>query len=346
MRLLILGGTKFVGRYLVETALSWGHEVTIFNRGLHEDQLSPDVERLRGMREGDLSALQGRQWDAAIDTNGYVPSIVRASTQLLADSIKHYTFISSISVYASFDQRGMDETAPVGTITVEQVQEAEQVVPPKMGTVARAYGPNYGPLKALCEQAAEAAMPGRVLNIRPGLIVGPHDYSDRFTYWPHRMAQGGEVLAPGWPGDLVQLIDVRDLAEWTIRMIEARQTGIYNATGPDQPATMQNMLEACKDASHNDAHLTWVDESFLLEAGAAPWSQIPLWLPGDEYIGHQTINCQKALGAGLTLRPLIQTARDTLEWSLQRPADTRWEAGLTREDESRFLQAWHQHQQK
>lgn len=345
MRVLILGGTKFVGRYLVEAALSRGHEVTIFNRGLHEDQLSPNIERLRGTREGDLSALRGRRWDAAIDTNGYVPSIVRTSTQLLADAIEHYTFISSISVYASFHQRGMDETAPVGTMTAQQVREAEQVVPPMMGTVARAYGPNYGPLKALCEQEAETAMPGRVLVIRPGLIVGPHDYSDRFTYWPHRMAQGGEVLAPGQPDSPVQLIDVRDLAEWTIRMIEARQTGIYNTTGPEQPAAMQEVLEACKSASRNDARLTWVDESFLLEAGAAPWSQIPLWLPDKEYIGHQTINCQKALAAGLTFRPLIETARDTLEWSLQRPADIRWEAGLAREDETRFLQAWHQRQQ-
>ncbi len=346
MKLLILGGTKFVGRYLVEAALSRGHEVTIFNRGLHEDTLPANVERLRGTREGDLSALQGRWWDAAVDTNGYVPSIVQTSTRLLASAIEHYTFISSISVYAEFRQRGMDETAPVGTITAEQVQEAEQVVPPKMGTVAVAYGPNYGPLKALCEQSAEAAMPGRVLAIRPGLIVGPHDYSDRFTYWPHRMAQGGEVLAPGWPNDPVQLIDVRDLAEWTLRMIEARQTGIYNATGPEQPATMQEVLEVCKAASRNDAHLTWVDESFLLEAGAVPWSQIPFWLPDKEYIGHQTIDCQKALAAGLTFRPLLQTARDTLAWSLQRPADIHWEAGLAREDEARFLQAWHQHQQK
>src|SRR5689334_6385973 len=209
MKLLILGGTIFVGRHLIDAALSRGHEVTIFNRGLHGPDLYPDVEQLRGTREGDLTALQGRQWDAVIDTNGYVPSIVRASAQLLANVVTHYTFISSISVYAEFSHKGMDETAPVGTITAEQIKEAEQVIPPKKGTTARAYGPSYGPLKALCEQVAEEMMPGRVLVIRPGLIVGPYDYSDRFTYWPYRLARGGEVLAPGRPDSPVQLIDVR-----------------------------------------------------------------------------------------------------------------------------------------
>lgn len=345
MKLLILGGTIFLGRHLIEAALDRGHEVTIFNRGLHGKDLYPDVEKLRGQREGELTALQGRQWDAVIDTNGYVPSIVRNSARFLANATTHYTFISSISVYAEFSHPGMDETAPVGTITAEQIKEAEQVIPPQQGTPARAYGPSYGPLKALCEQVVEETMPGRVLVIRPGVIVGPYDYSDRFTYWPYRLAQGGEVLAPGRPGSQVQIIDVRDLSEWIIRMIETHQTGTYNTVGPEQPITMQEMLETCQRVSGSNAHFTWIDESFLLEAGAIPWSQVPLWLPDIEGMsGHNAISHMKALAAGLTFRPLAQTARDTLDWASQRSSETRWQAGLTPEDESRFLQAWHQQQ--
>jgi 2'-hydroxyisoflavone reductase len=346
MKLLILGGTVFLGRHLIEAALSRGHEVTIFNRGLHGKDLYPDIEKLRGSREGDLMALQGKQWDAVIDTNGYVPSIVRNSARFLANTTAHYTFISSISVYAEFSHPGMDETAPVGTITAAQIKAAEQVIPPQQGTPARAYGANYGPLKALCEQAAEEVMPGRVLVIRPGIIVGPYDYSDRFTYWPYRLAQGGEVLAPGRPDSLVQIIDARDLSEWIIHMVETCQTGTYNAVGPEQPITMQELLETCKrvsSVSGSNAHFTWIDEDFLLEAGAIPWSQIPLWLPDKEDMpGHSTISHQKALVAGLTFRPLAQIVRDTLDWALQRPPETQWQAGLTPEDERRFLQAWHQ----
>ncbi len=345
MKLLILGGTIFLGRHLIEAALSRGHEVTIFNRGLHGKDLYPDVEKLRGKREGDLAALQGRQWDAVIDTNGYIPSIVRASAQLLANATTHYTFISSVSVYAEFSHPGMDETAPIGVITPEQIKEAEQVIPPQQGTTARAYGPSYGPLKALCEQAAEEIMPGRVLVIRPGVIVGPYDYSDRFTYWPYRLAQGGEVLAPGRPDSRVQIIDARDLSEWIIRMVETRQTGTYNAVGPEQPITMQEILETCKRVSGSNAHFTWINESFLLEAGAIPWSQIPLWLPDKENMsGHNAISHKKALAAGLTFRSLTQTVRDTLDWVSRRPTETQWQAGLTHEDERRFLQAWHQQQ--
>ncbi len=209
MKLLVLGGTVFLGRHLVEAATARGHSVTLFNRGQHNPELYPEVEKLRGDRDSDLSALQGRRWDAVIDTCGYLPRAVRASAELLADAVDHYTFISSISVYADFHTPAMDESAPVGTLADETVEEVT--------------GETYGPLKALCEQAAERALPGRVLNIRPGLIVGPHDPTDRFTYWPVRVARGGEVLAPGRPHVPVQVIDGRDLAEWTVRMVEARQ---------------------------------------------------------------------------------------------------------------------------
>src|SRR5579885_1733748 len=239
MKLLILGGTVFLGRHIVEAALARGHEITLFNRRQHNGELFPEVEKLRGDRNGDLSALEGRRWDAAIDTSGYFPRVVRASAQKLSGAVDHYTFISSISVYADFTQVGMDENAPVGTLKDESVEEIT--------------GESYGPLKVLCEQAAEQAMPGRVLNIRPGLIVGPHDPSDRFTYWPRRLARGGDVLAPGRPERLVQLIDVRDLAEWNIRAAEARLTGLFNATGPSGELTMAQVIDACRNVAESDA---------------------------------------------------------------------------------------------
>jgi 2'-hydroxyisoflavone reductase len=343
MKLLILGGTIFLGRHLVEAALKQGHDVTLFNRGLHGADLYPDVEKLQGNRQSDLTALQGRQWDAVIDTNGFVPSHVRSSTQILAHTTPLYTFISSISVYADLSHVDVDETAPVETLTQEQLEEAEQIVPPMQGTTAIAYGASYGALKALCEQAAEATMPGRVLTIRPGIIVGPYDYSDRFTYWVHRIARGGEVLAPGRPDRHVQIIDARDLAEWIIRMLEAQQTGTYNATGPEKQLTMQHILETCKSVSGSNARFTWLNDTFLLEVGAVPWSQVPLWLPEtDDTVGLNTMSLKRVLAAGLTFRPLAQTTQDTLAWDRQRPEEVQWQAGLSTADEARFLQAWHQ----
>lgn len=341
MKLLILGGTVFLGRHLVEAALVRGHEVTLFNRGQHEPDLYPQVEKLRGDRHGDLTALRGRTWDAAIDTNGYVPRAVRAITQLLADSISHYTFISSISVYADFRTLGMKEDAPVGTITPEQVHKAELVTPAGK-VIARAYGETYGPLKALCERTAEETLPGRVLAVRPGLIVGPYDYSDRFTYWPTRVAQGGEVLAPGRPERSIQFIDVRDLAEWIVRMVEAKQVGIYNAPGLEEALTMQQLLEACKAVSGSDAHFTWLSDSFLLEAGAMPWGEIPLWIPENDpdAAGFLHVNGDKAIAAGLIFRPVTETICDTLAWDGTRPPNIERQAGLSRERERELLQAW------
>ncbi len=343
MKLLILGGTIFLGRHLVDAALKRGHAVTLFNRGLHGTDLYPDVEKLRGNRQNDLTALQGRQWDTVIDTNGYVPSQIRAVAQILAPMTPLYAFISSVSVYADLSHVDVDETAPVETLTPQQLADAEHIVPPMQGAIARAYGASYGALKALCEQAAAEIMPGRVLAIRPGLIVGPHDYSDRFTYWVHRIAQGGEVLAPGRPDRQVQLIDARDLAEWTIRMLEMKQTGTYNATGPEKQLTMQHILETCQSVSASNAYFTWLNDTFLLEAGATPWSQVPLWLPEtDDTTGFNTMSLKKVLATGLTFRSLAQTVQDTLAWDRQRPEGVQWQAGLNAEDETRFLHAWHQ----
>ena len=228
LKVLILGGTAFLGPEIVEAARAHGHVLTLFNRGKTNPGLFPDIEKLRGDRNGDLKALEGRSWDAVIDTSGYVPRHVRDSARLLSKAVGHYVFISTVSVYADFKAEGMDESAPVGTLpdpTVEQVT-----------------GETYGPLKALCEKAAEEAMPGHVANVRPGLIVGPGDPTDRFSYWPVRVAKGGDVLAPGNPDTAVQFIDVRDLAAWSVKLVEDGHAGVYNAVGPKARLTMQELL--------------------------------------------------------------------------------------------------------
>jgi 2'-hydroxyisoflavone reductase len=332
MNLLILGGTVFLGRHLVDAALAAGHQVTLFNRGRHGAEIFPQVEKLRGDRDGGLDALAGRRWDAVIDTCGYVPRLVRASAELLASSVAHYTFISSISVYRDTDGAPVDEGSPVGVLADESVEEIT--------------GETYGPLKALCEQAAEAAMPGRVLNVRPGLIVGPHDPSDRFTYWVWRVAQGGAVLAPGRPQRPVELNDARDLAGWILRMVEAQRTGVYNATGPAYPLTMGDMLETCRQAIGSNARFTWVDEAFLLAHGVAPWSELPLWLPESDN-GVMAADCRRAIAAGLNFRPLAETVRDTLAWLRANWAPLAGDlsaielrAGMARAREAELLAAW------
>lgn len=329
MQLLILGGTVFLGRHLVEAALEAGHEVTLFNRGQHNPELFPEVEKLRGSRDGGLDVLRGRHWDAVVDTCGYVPRIVRSSAEMLADAVDHYTFISTVSVYGNPEGKRLDEDAEVGTLEDPAVEEIT--------------GETYGPLKVLCEQAAEQAMPGRVLTIRPGLIVGPHDPTDRFTYWPYRVAQGREVLAPGHPERAVEFIDVRDLAEWTLRMVETGATGTFNATGPDYHLGMRRLLETCHEVSRSDAGLVWVSTQFLEEAGVAPWMELPLWLGEDEREPQAlfTVNVARAVAAGLAFRPLERTVADTLAWAATRPADYQWRAGLKPEREQELVQAWH-----
>ncbi len=301
MKLLVLGGTKFLGRHVVETALARGDEVTIFNRGLHNAELYPEVEKLRGDRDGGLGVLRGRRWGAVVDTSGYVPRVVRASAEALADAVDFYVFISSMSVYAD-NRRPNDEGSPVGTIADESIEEVT--------------GETYGPLKALCERAAEETLPGRVLNVRAGLIVGPYDPTGRFTYWTERVASGGEVLAPAPRERQIQFADARDLSEWILRMIDARRAGVFNAAGPDYTLTMGDFLEACRDASDSDARFTWVDEKFLLDNGVEPWGTLPLWLPesDEQHRFFLAQNCERAFDAGLTFRPAADTARDTLAW--------------------------------
>jgi 2'-hydroxyisoflavone reductase len=324
MDLLILGGTRFLGRCLVEAALGDDHTVTLFNRGLSDPDLFPEVETIKGDRDGDLSALRGRRWDAVIDTCGYVPRVVRASAGLLAGAVDHYTFVSSISVYPDNMGPGADEGAPV-----EELEDP---------TVEEITGETYGGLKALCERAAEAEMPGRVLNVRPGLISGPHDPTDRFTYWPRRVAAGGEVLAPDRPELRVQFIDVRDLAGWMVKMSAEQRTGTYNATGPAYELRMGKLLEEC-EAVGGDAKIVWVSEEFLEENGVEPFTELPLWVPR-EYAGMLAVDCGKAIAAGLTFRPVSETIRDVLEWDGQR-AGPDLAAGLEPERERELLSAWY-----
>lgn len=331
--LLILGGTGFLGPQLVEAALARGHQVTLFNRGKTNPHLFPDVEKLRGDRNGNLESLKGRTFDAVIDTSGYVPRIVRASAELLAPSVQQYVFISSISVYADFAGANMAEDYPLATMADETNEDVRQ---------------NYGALKALCEKAAEAAMPGKVTNVRPGLIVGPGDPTDRFTYWPVRIARGGEVLAPGPGTDHVQYIDVRDLAEWTIQVIEKRHMGVYNAVGPDRLLTMKELLDACNQVGGNRATLTWVDTAFLAEQKVEPWSDMPVWIPPEnENKGAGTISVQKAMRDGLVFRPLPDTVQATLEWFQKQPAErqAKLRAGLSAERETAVLEAWRKRQE-
>src|SRR5687768_9007446 len=268
MKILIIGGTRFLGRHLVDSARTRGHEVTLFNRGKSNPALFPQLETILGDREHDLDKLSGRAWDAVIDVAGYVPRIVRLSASRLEGSVGRYVFISSISVYASFSKIGIDESDPVGKIEDESFEEIT--------------GESYGPLKALCEKAVQDVYGERALVIRPGLIVGPNDPTDRFTYWPVRVARGGDVLAPEKPGVPVQIIDVRDLSDFIIKLIEENASGIYNATGPDYELTMGAMLKTCKQVSKSDTKFKWASVEFLTEHKVEPWSDMPVWIPNVE----------------------------------------------------------------
>ena len=334
LRILILGGTGFTGPYQVRYALSRGHKVTTFNRGkTHPAELPKEVEQLIGDRNGQLDALRGRQWDVAIDNPTTLPAWVRDAAQILKGNVERYVFISTISVYADTGQ-GVGETAPLARYDgPDPYKETIEAVK------ASGYK-TYGPLKALSEKEAEKWFPGKALVIRPGLIVGPRDETDRFTYWPMRIDRGGEVLAPGKPSDPVQFIDARDLAEWTIRMAENRETGIYNATGPAKPLEIGQMLNQIKDALHSSATFTWLPAEFLQQQKVEAWSDMPVWA-GDE-LGLARTKIDRALAKGLTFRPVAETARDTLAWFKSLPQDrqSKLRAGLTPEREAGVLAAW------
>ena len=339
LRILILGGTGFTGPFQVRYALERGHKVTVFNRGkTHPGETPKEVEQLIGDRNGQLDAIKNRKWDVVIDNPTMLPAWIRDAAQILKGNVERYVFISTISVFADTSKPGVDESAPLAKYTgADPMKETRDTV------IASKFA-LYGPLKALSEQEAEKWFPKQTLIIRPGLIVGPRDETDRFSYWPVRLDRGGEVLAPGDPSDPVQFIDGRDLAEWVIRMVEQRETGIYNATGPAKELGIGQMLDTIKSANKSNATFTWVNADFLEAQKVAPWSDMPVWIPprGEE-AGGARISIQRALGKGLIFRPLADTARDTLAWFKSQPAErqSKLKAGLTPEREVEVLAAWH-----
>jgi 2'-hydroxyisoflavone reductase len=330
LKILIMGGTGFLGPHVVEVARKRGHTLTLFNRGKTHPGLFPDIEQLHGDRKSDLSALEGRKWDAVVDTSAYIPADVTKSATLLAPNVTQYLLISTVSVYAKLDKPGQDESAPLATT---DKPDADKVT-----------NENYGALKALCEKAALAALPGRTIVIRPGLIVGPGDPTDRFTYWPVRVSRGGEVLAPGKPADPVQFIDGRDLAEFIVLCLEKKAFGTYNADAQAGALTIGEVLDTCKRVSKSDATFTWADAKFLEEQKISAWSDLPVWAPaeGDD-AGFGRVSAAKAKAAGLKYRPLADTVRDTLLWIHTEPPErvTKMKAGLTAEREAEALKAWH-----
>jgi 2'-hydroxyisoflavone reductase len=335
MKVLIFGGTMFLGRHLVEALLARGHEVTLFNRGRTRPELFTQLEQLRGERDGKLEALAqavnaGRHWDAAIDCCGYVPRVVRQSAALLRDAVGRYLFVSSVSVYAEFSQPNTPEDAPLAVLSDLASEEVMR---------------DYGALKAACEREVATVFADRSLVVRPGLIVGPWDPTGRFTYWVQRAAEGGEMLAPGDPHAPVQVIDARDLAAWIVAALEQNRGGVFNLAGPVGGCSFDDLLSACCVAAPAAAAttVTWVSAEFLAAHKVAPWSELPLWLPHDDG-GRFTADIRRAIDTGLVTRPVAGTARDTLAWARANPNAVRSErhppAGISREREAQLLAEW------
>ena len=327
MRILVLGGSVFLGRAFTDAALDKGHSVAHFRRGTSG---APDarVQTILGDRTGALEALDARAFDAVVDTSGYLPQFVRRSAEKLRDATGRYLFVSSVSVYERFDHHGVTEDAPVAP----PVDPVPDVMTPE----------KYGNLKAMCEAVVREVFGDRALIVRPGLIVGPHDPTDRFTYWPHRVSLGGRVVAPVRPGLPIQYIDARDLAEFMVSLLERGTSGTFNATGVPGTLSLGDLLETCRHASGSDARFEWMDAAFLEAHGATHWIKMPLQVPEDDpsMKGFASVSVARALAAGLRFRSQAQTVADTLAWSRTRPADHAWKAGLTPEEERKLLEAW------
>ncbi len=334
MKILILGGKRFLGIALIEAALKAGHEPTLFNRGLTNPDLYPDIPNLIGDRDGNIDALKGQSWDAVIDTSGYIPRIVKQSASLLSGNCSSYTFISSVSVYQDYLMPDINEDYPLARLDDTSEEDYS--------------GDAYGPLKALCEYEIQKNFEGKVLVIRPGLIVGPYDPTDRFTYWPWRVSLGGKVLAPAPPSSSLQFIDVRDLAEFIIQRIEKNDEGVYNVTGPKKPATMGSLLVSCREAALSDATFVWVEEDFLLEHNVTPWKDLPLWIPSSDpaFTGFYNININKALKAGLSLRPIAKTVSDTLTWLKTERGNEKLKVGMDIATETTLLMKYQHEREK
>lgn len=352
MKILILGGTGFLGPQIVNRAVENGHEITLFNRGRTGPDLFPDLEHIEGDRYTDLSGLEkavadGRSWDAVIDTFTYVPKTVTDAMDVLMPAMGRFVVISTISVYASNAEPGMDEDAPVATIDDETAAGI---------TTHREVGVHYGAMKARVEAAAEARMPGKVCVIRPGLIVGPRDTTGRYTYWPVRGSEGGKMIAPGTGDDHVQIVDVRDLGDFTVRCVEDGRTGLYNALSPAGKWTMRDIVDAAVRTGEAGTTPEWVDAGFLSEHGVNAWQQMPAWIPATTpgYGGVGRMSTARAIAAGLTTRTLEDTNRATLAYYRERQAELRAErgdefgdqwaqdirGGISREKEAQVLAAW------
>lgn len=336
-RILILGGTGQIGPHQVRYAVERGHDVTIFNRGRRQADLPESITWLKGDRNDDLTALEGQRWDVVIDNPTTLPFWVRDAASLLKDAAEQYIFVSTISVYAANDTPGADEDAELVAYAGEDpLAETQDTLRADMGL--------YGPLKALSEREAEKWFPGRTTIVRPGLIVGAGDFTDRFTYWPARVQRGGEVLAPP-AADPVQLIDAQDLAHWIVRLAEQGTIGAFNATGPATELSVAGMLWASWAVTGGDARFTHVPTGFLAEQGVRPWSHMPVWIPADgDSAGFTRRSIARALTAGLTFRPLGETIQDLLAWHAGRPEaerGPRLRAGLAPEREAEVLAAWH-----
>ena len=337
LNILILGGTGFTGPFQVEYALKRGHKVTLFNRGKRPSPEWPAaVEQLHGDRNtGDLAALKGRKWDVCIDNPTSLPFWVRDAGQVLKGNVGHYLFISTISVYADGSKPGINENSPLAQYKgKDAMAETQQTLRADIENL-------YGPLKALSEAEAHKQFGKNVTIVRPGYIVGPRDETDRFTYWPHRVAQGGEILVPGDGNDPIQIIDGRDLGEWMIRLAEAGTTGTFNACGPDYPLSMDAMLYGCQAVTGGGMTLTHVSPAFLDEQQDG----LPIWVPSKDnpYAGYGAVSNERAIAAGLTFRPLATTVQDLLAWFRSLPAERQAKlgAGITREKEAELLKAWH-----
>jgi 2'-hydroxyisoflavone reductase len=337
LRVLILGGTGFTGPHQVRYALARGHKVTLFNRGKQPHDWPGQVEELLGDRNaGDLKALEGREWDVCIDNPTTLPFWVRDMAQVLQHKIHQYIFISTISVYAKNDKPADESSAVTPYTGKDAMSETQETLHANVGSL-------YGPLKALSEEQAKKQFPGMTTIIRPGLIVGPGDETDRFTYWPVRVARGGELLAPGDGTDPVQFIDARDLAEWTIRVAETRTLGTFNATGPAHLLTMREMLTGMAKATRAKFQPIWVPSTFLETEKVSPWSDMPVWVPAEgDSAGFAHRDIQRALKAGLTFRSLSTTTVDTLDWFKQQPAErqARLKAGISPAREQEVLADW------
>jgi 2'-hydroxyisoflavone reductase len=317
MRLLVLGGTKFLGRATVDAALARGHEVTLFNRGQTNPGLYPNAEKITGDRTEDLSALDGREWDAVLDMATFLPRVVRLSVDALQGRIGRYVYVSSISAYADQSVPPV-EGAPVAELEDPDSESIE----------------DYGALKATCERIVEDAYGERALIIRPGLIVGPHDPTDRFTYWPRRVAEGGRVLAPAPPDAPVQFVDVRDLGQWIVHVTERAASGVFNATG--ETITFEQVLAECQAVS-GPAEIVWVPSERLVQAGVGEWMELPLWIVSPEYSATHLADVSKAVEAGLRFRPLAETIADTLAWDAEREWPRAEGVGLAPEREQELL---------